>query len=86
MNWAFFVRSAKVHRHSFKELHSFSFMAADSSLSLTLDVVGDNGDVLEVESSINLVHDVQRRRLKKEVEGKILCTEYLFLNSSYYTL
>ena len=34
-------------------------------LGPVLDVVGDDGDVTEVQGSINLVHEVQRRWLSK---------------------
>ena len=41
--------------------------ADDDELSILgplLDVIGNNGDVLEVQGGINLVHDVERSGLK----------------------
>ena len=37
--------------------------AEPSIMRAHLDVVGDDGDVLEVERRVDLVHDVERRRL-----------------------
>ena len=34
----------------------------------TFDVVGDNGDVFEVEGCVNLVHDIQGRWLKAGIQ------------------
>ena len=36
----------------------------DSTLGLLLDIVRNDGDILEVEGSVNLVHEVQRCRLE----------------------
>lgn len=39
------------------------------SLSLGLNVVGDDGDVFEVQGSVNLVHEVEWSRLK-DMQGE----------------
>lgn len=63
MNWAFFVCSCRdkhTQRRSTTRLQSISPPVLKPRHT-HVDVTSDNGDIFEVQSSIDLVHEVERR-------------------------